>query len=422
MLRDLELLAVYDTSDSDIVQELLIPLLSNSTLYQRGVGYFTSGWLQLNMEGILQLILNKGKAEIITSPYLTKEDSQAIEYGEQARIDKVLYENLQKEVDLFESNLKYETLTLLAWLVADQLLDFKIAIPKNKRGDFHDKYAIFMDENNDTVVIHGSLNDSIQGTTFNGEGLSVFRSWKEGQLDYVKYHTKKFTRLRNNENSFYDMYDIPDLIKEKLIRYKEFSDRPYDLDNTAIFLNRKEGIYLPNNISLYPYQKEAIERWFSNDRKGLFAMATGTGKTYTSLSAATEVFERDEKLVLIISVPFTHLVEQWKNDAKEFGFNPLMCMGNSKSWIFKMKSLVDDFNFGILDHVTFIVTHASNADEKKFLRQLMRIKKKQNILFIGDEAHYLGSKSLRKALLKKFQCVLDYLQLQNDGEMKKGRK
>jgi superfamily II DNA or RNA helicase len=399
MLRDLNLHAVYDTSDSDIVQDLLVPLLSKSILYQRGVGYFTSGWLQLNMEGILQLILNRGRAEIITSPNLSREDSLAIEYGEQAKIDKILYENLKQEINLFESNLRYETLSLLAWLVADQLLDFKIAIPKNKRGDYHDKYAIFTDENSNVVVIHGSLNDSVQGTTYNGEGLSVFRSWEVGQLDYVRYHIQKFNHLNNNKNSFYDLYNIPTLIKEKLIKYKEFSERPYELEKTAVFLYRKDGIYLPKNINLYPYQKKAIEEWFSNDRKGLFAMATGTGKTFTSLSAAAEVFNSDEQLVLIISVPFTHLVEQWNKDAKEFGFNPLMCMGNSKSWIFQMKSLIDDYNHRTLNHLTFIVTHSSNSDEEKFLRQISRIKNKKNILFVGDEAHYLGSQSLRKALL-----------------------
>jgi len=43
MLKDLRLNPVYDSSDYDLVKELIVPLLSESKEYWRGVGYFTSG-------------------------------------------------------------------------------------------------------------------------------------------------------------------------------------------------------------------------------------------------------------------------------------------------------------------------------------------------------------------------------------------
>ena len=35
-----------------------------------------------------------------------------------------------------------------------------------------------------------------------------------------------------------------------------------------------------------PYQEEAYKAWVENGKQGIFAMATGTGKTITSLNCA----------------------------------------------------------------------------------------------------------------------------------------
>ena len=48
-LSDLNILPVMDTSTHDLSNEFFIPLLSNSIRYDRGVGYFSSGWLRINI-------------------------------------------------------------------------------------------------------------------------------------------------------------------------------------------------------------------------------------------------------------------------------------------------------------------------------------------------------------------------------------
>ena len=43
MLRELDLLPVYDSAEVDLMDDLIIPLLQQSQQYWRGVGFFTSG-------------------------------------------------------------------------------------------------------------------------------------------------------------------------------------------------------------------------------------------------------------------------------------------------------------------------------------------------------------------------------------------
>jgi len=399
MLRQLPLQYVYDTSERNIVDELFQPLLQESVLYQRGVGYFTSGWLRLNMQGIRGLVERRGKAVIVTSPHLTRDDVEAIRRGEEAKRDEGLYRSLIREVEVLEQSNDLETLTMLSWLIADDLLDMRFAIPKNDVGDFHDKFAVFTDEAGDSVAIHGSYNDSIHAN-YNGESFSVYCSWIEGQAPYVAIHRERFAKLVEGRNDFFRMYNMPELIRDKLVRLTQYTERPYNVTKTAVEASRAEvlKIRLPENVKLFDYQRKAIEAWRGNGDQGMFSMATGTGKTISSLAATVDVFRERRKICLIVSVPFKHLVEQWKGEVRAFGYDPIA--STDRRWLLHANALVDDYNLGLEDALCFIVTHHSNADDGpgRFLRIISKIRDKDSIVFIGDEAHYLGASYLRNSL------------------------
>ena len=53
-------------------------------------------------------------------------------------------------------------------------------------------------------------------------------------------------------------------------------------------------------------------------------MATDTGKTITSLAASTYLYEQEGHLAVIIAVPYQHLVDQWHDEAKAFGYQPIL--------------------------------------------------------------------------------------------------
>lgn len=51
-----------------------------------------------------------------------------------------------------------------------------------------------------------------------------------------------------------------------------------------------------------------VREWYERD----FEMATGTGKTFTALGCLNEVLRYRKKLLVVISVPYQHLIQQWK--------------------------------------------------------------------------------------------------------------
>src|SRR5699024_7379892 len=109
---------------------------------------------------------------------------------------------------------------------------------------------------------------------------------------------------------------------------KENTKRPYRLP----VAKKKPQFKIPSLIDLYGFQERAIEQWLENDMCGLFEMATGTGKTITSLAAATKFANAKKNSILLITVPFNHLVEQWAEETKMFGFNPVIKTGNTSAW------------------------------------------------------------------------------------------
>src|SRR5690606_35186224 len=88
----------------------------------------------------------------------------------------------------------------------------------------------------------------------------------------------------------------------------------------------------PRSLELRPYQIEAIRAWSKNGGKGIFAMATGSGKTVTALTLASKVAEKNHPLVLIIVCPFINLCHQWIREMASFGLLPIPCFEGRDRW------------------------------------------------------------------------------------------
>ena len=209
-LRDVEVKLIYDSSKDNIEKDLFIPLMQESNKYYRGIGYFSSNWIQVALEGIESIIKNNGKIYMITSPNLTEDDYEAIKKGNKAKTDEVIYNSIKQELEKFDAKDKKELLNFLSWLIAEEILEMKFAVCKNGIGIYHDKIAIFED-NQDMVCIHGSINASLQAN-FNGEGVSVFKSWGTG-FEYCNEHKKRFMELWNGQREFYTVIDMPEKLK-----------------------------------------------------------------------------------------------------------------------------------------------------------------------------------------------------------------
>jgi len=137
-IRDIDVPSAIDTSRHDITREFFAPLLSRSTRYDRGVGYFSSGWLKINASGMAAFAANQGRARWITSPILAADDWRAMLDGSRARRNELLRAPLERDIANIAASLETHTLSALAWMIADGILDFRLAVPANElTGEFH---------------------------------------------------------------------------------------------------------------------------------------------------------------------------------------------------------------------------------------------------------------------------------------------
>jgi superfamily II DNA or RNA helicase len=407
MLRDLELRHVYDSAESSLVDDLITPLLSNSLWYWRGVGFFSSSWLAVAADGITTLIENGGKARIVCSPILSAQDWEAIQLGEQARTEIHLKEALSKNIEELADSLNHDLRNCLAWMISDELLEFRFAIIRQGwgDGDYHDKVGVFEDASSEKVAIHGSFNDSAHAT-LNGEAFSVFRSWDAGQNPFVERHFSRLQELWRGENKQFSTYGTPDVIRDKLVRLRSTSEPPYRRDPKRCSLNALLRIeaWTRRKREPWPHQKKAIEEWFKSGNRGIFEMATGSGKTFTALRAAEELNNREDRLAVVILVPFIHLVDQWKEECVEADYVVTPCGSAYPQWHIEMQSRITDFRSGALKNICIIAVH-DTASSERFLKILDHLND-QNVLLIADEMHELGSGSRRKALSEVYRFRL----------------
>lgn len=391
-----------DTSSADLVEDFFVPALSCSVKYDRGVGYFSSGWLRENARGMVSFAANGGIARWVTSPILSERDWEALQSGDAARNNPVLLEALAKNIEDLGQSLETDTLAALAWMVADNILQFKLALPFRKLagGDFHDKFGIFTDNDGNQLSFNGSYNESVQGTR-NYESLKIFRGWEPAYSTLVESDVNRFQKLWVNQDPNVLVFDLPDAARKQIIRLRS-TERPYPEPDwsTLSTLNEGRNTYtvprprIPSSITLRDYQEEAIKAWFDADCQGLLEMATGTGKTITALAAASRLYDLSRHLAVVISVPYQHLVDQWRGEAGEFGFHqPILAYQSKSKWLDDFNNLVIEFNGEYRQFIAVITTHTTFISAE-FQTTLSRIQ--GPCLLIADEAHHLGAERSRE--------------------------
>src|SRR5690554_81111 len=395
-LKDLTLKEDYRSDESDIITDFYIPCLKNSIKYDRAVGYFTSNALALAAKGVAELLRNNGTMRLIASPNLQNEDIEAIRRGMSR--DQIIEDALFRELDNIEDIIIKKRLDFLAWMIAQGLLEIKIASPKDELGGlFHEKVGFFHDDFGDVVSFSGSANETSGGLYSNFENIDVFCSWVPGDQGRVRRKLENFKRLWENKTRFLDVTDIPTAIKNKLLSYKgddlKYSDPEGVIDPSSDY---KIGPSIPTNIELRPYQKEALSTWVGKKCRGILEMATGTGKTITALAAAVRLHDHCKKLAVIIVCPYLHLVDQWYEEVMKFGFTPLKCCESTKRWEMELGDAITNFNLNLSDNFSIITTNRTLSTSK--MQQFISRVRSKFTLFIADEAHHLGANYLSTKL------------------------
>ena len=179
-LRDFEWEVGYSSDEFDLIRNFYEPAMAAAIRYDRAVGYFSSNALALISKGIKNLYLHNGRMRLIASPVLSIEDQEAIRVGYQNRdelIEKRLLEFLDPGRLTIEENYR---LQLLTGMIADGLLEVRIAVKEEKNGVlrlYHEKVGVFIDEVEDFITFIGSPNESWNGWTGNAESFALHESW-----------------------------------------------------------------------------------------------------------------------------------------------------------------------------------------------------------------------------------------------------
>lgn len=372
--------------DDNIAKSFLVPALKCTKVYKRSVGFFSSGVFKPIMDGIVGLVRNQGKIQLIASPNLSEEDIEAINAGYEQRekiIESAFTRTFTQEIETFDD----EKLKLLVELIARDILDIKIAVT-DTIGEYHDKLGILEDSEGNSIVFYGSANESLNGYQNNYEKVRVVKSWIESDNESIIDEKSEFDSLWNGTNPFVKVYNYQQSAKENLLK---------------VITRRKNGESQSKDpIKLRDYQEQAINAWVNNGYHGFYVMATGTGKTWTAIFSAKEMIKQHPAMV-VICAPYKHLVRQWADDVEKAFPQAKIIMVSSENptWEQQITQEIIRKQYNPDNQIIIISTIASF----KMPRFMNAIKKsKEEKLLIVDEAHRFTDRS--EKLKETFQYML----------------
>lgn len=400
-LSDLHIAKEYRNLKCDVINDFYVPILSNAVMYKRAVGFFNSAALYEMAIGLRHLVEKQGKMELIVSPRLTEEDIQSINLGYKTR-EEVIERALLRDFDEPKNKTEFRKLNLLANLIAEGILDIKVAfkINANSAGIFHEKIGIVIDAEGNKVAFTGSMNETYSGLLQNYESIDVFCSWRDEDYDRVNIKENAFDNLWDNLDTAMEVIPFPKVAVERLNSYKVEKTEPLCVEIQNEDDSQDVFFKIPDNVDLYDYQREAIESWKNNNYCGIFDMATGAGKTFTALGALSALSKNlNNHIAVVIVAPYQHLVEQWVEDIIQFNVKPIVAYSYpGQKWRKQFSDAVTAYNVGAINNFCVIATNATFSlnDFQSILQKF-----KKNFAFVVDEAHNFGAVKLSSLLPRK---------------------
>ena len=358
-----------DTSEDNLIDELYTPCLTWAERFDRGVGYFTTGWLTYNIAGLSDFASRGGKMRLITSPILSTEDTDAIIGTESQdgstflRLEAALLEN----VEILKREMEADIINTFSWMLYDGIIDMRFAIPcaKLEEGDFHDKFGIFY-KGNDALSFSGSINDSKHGFQ-NYESIKVFKTWA-GTQEYVDADIVRFEKIWNRKDRNLKIFTIPQAVKNKIFELRT-PDRPYSL---------------PTGSSKWVHQDIAVKTFLEKEH-GILAMATGTGKTITAMKIINKLFDSGKIRRVVITMHGNDLLDQWAIQIRE------NYKDKQINYHYASQKMMKDFVMHPDDSILILSRDSRNLSRLLDLFDRLPGDYRNDTLFVFDEVHGAGS-------------------------------
>ena len=425
--------ASYRSGPDNILKDFYEPLFRHATQYDRAVGFFSSEVLEANLKGVVSLVKNNGKMRLVIGHPITDDEFEAIKYyGDHTKVMDQLSQKFN-ELIIESEDRSFNKLEILAWLSNNGRLEIKFAL--RRQGMYHEKIGIFYDEDGNKVCFTGSANETIYGLTglYNAESIIVFPSWGVGFDLYGQSCIDGFETVWNNELENTLTLDMPSSYYERLNEQIKMEGSVTDFvknHSEEIFIEYLDQNYAPKGPSipttlggrdfyLKDHQVKSIASWQGNGYKGILELATGSGKTITSIAAAVKVYEarakQGGKTVLVVSVPYQELASQWVINLRDFNIFPVKCWDSRIKWEEELKNSIIKFNLEAIDFLSIVVVNRTM--ESDFFKKILLPLKESDLMVIGDECHNHGSKKTNDSIpLAHFRMGLSATPFRSDDD------
>lgn len=385
------------------------------------LGYFSSSAISVLALGFAKFLSNGGKVRMVVNHILSERDKEAILKGQTTT--ETAYDFSAEDIPRLKSSLDdygRHFFECLAWLISSKRIQIRAIKPKSQHGIAHYKSGVFSDGTNQ-VRFKSSCNFTASGLLENLEELSIRCSWKSAEeVHAITEYQNYFEDIFNGQAEFAEYVPIQDV---EVAMHNEFGDKNLNellIQEQQLLLKKREQAqnphlkraiekantmietYLSEPRFPYPYgardyQSDAYRNWVDNSYQGIFAMATGTGKTITSLNCVLEEFRQspDQSYRAVILVPTITLVEQWEKEAKSFNFTSIIKISSKSEWEQELAGLLTYIRFGGSKSFLLICTYASFY-RQKFQSHFRKLPK--DTILIADEGHNIASPKVLEVL------------------------
>jgi DNA phosphorothioation system restriction enzyme len=400
----------YRSNNHNIGSDFYEKSLRCAKKYCRAVGFFSSSGFETASSAFINFFSSGNVMFLICSPWLSRRDAERLEETIQRRSTVLsMYHSIEDWRTRFIPD-RHGWNSVLPWLVAQGLVQIRFALVGRETEGviYHEKIGYFKDISGKIVAYQGSANESARGLRENFERIDVYADWwGESDRRRARQLELHFDQLWANKTSGLKVMTLLEAYKNKLIfirnEAKDFENNFLNLPTKQRWLEgdiMNEVMIPPTDRTLFPHQEEAISAWGQAGGRGILEMATGSGKTFTALMAASRIYDKLEGkgLTVIVVAPFLHLVDQWIQETRRFGLEPTRCAENRTQWEEELSSAIFAINHNFRSILSIVITQKTFCSEL-FSEIINRVR--GHILIIADEVHNYGTKNTLRFLPSK---------------------
>ena len=328
------------------------------------------------------------QVRLIAAPELSRQDIKVFQEvtSDEGRAEyrRVLVERMLDEAIALADNPGNAGVRarVLAWLVANDRLEIRFAFAAHVEapGIFHEKMGVFDFLGGAQVAFTGSANETLGGHRRNYESIDVYRSWVAEDVERVATKASQFDEAWDNRA---EGLDVETPTPETVARLRERA--PARLPRIS---SRKT--IADSEHHRWRHQEEAVER-FLLKRSGVLEMATGTGKTRTTLKILEHLIDSGELKGAVIATNGTDLLDQWGKELDGWSLHL------DQPWLvyrqYESHKEMGEFALGSERGILVV----SRMQLPRALRRIPR-KAMRHMIVVHDEVHGLGVPSLVRSL------------------------